>query len=101
MLYKPGEVYAVETGDYVGQMFVVVSKHEAHINCLSLPHMENIEVPKEAFDRGRNNDIITLIEKLPKAIFKVVKAQYKKNEDSNNRWEQSNPSNILDSKKPS
>ena len=92
------EIYAVQTGDYVGQMFAIVEIKKEHIGCLSLPEMKNIKVPKESFDSGRNNDIISLVEKLPKDIFKVVESQYFKNENSDNRREQLNTPNVLYSK---
>ena len=68
-------------------------KKEA-IGCLILPQMENIDVPIESFDNGRNNDIIKLVEKLPKKVYSVVEAQYKKNEDPDNRRQQLNTPNV-------
>ena len=59
------EVYAVQTGDYVGQMFTVVDPKEDFIGCLAVPLMENIKVPIASFENGRNNDIIKFVEKLP------------------------------------
>ena len=88
------QLYAVQAGDYVGQMFAIVDPAENTIGCLSLPKMENIEVPVESFENGRNNDIIKFVEKLPKKVYSVVEAQYKKNEDSNNRRKQLNTPNI-------
>lgn len=98
--FKKGEIYGVETGDYVGQMFVVVDIKKDIIGCLRLPYMENIKVPFETFDHGRNTGIIKLIEKLPRSVFKVSKAQYKKNENSNHRFEQFDTPNLVDSKEP-
>ena len=94
MKYCKREVYAVETGDYVGKMFAVVDPKKEAIGCLILPQMENIDVPIESFDNGRNNDIIKLVEKLPKKVYSVVEAQYKKNEDPDNRRQQLNTPNI-------
>jgi hypothetical protein len=94
------EIYAVETGDYVGKMFAVVDLKKDTVGCLILPHMENIDVPIESFDNGRNNDIIKFVEKLPKDVYSVVEAQYKKNENSDNRREQLNTPNVLYSKDP-
>ena len=94
MNYRKREIYAVETGDYVGKMFVVVDPKKDTIGCLILPQMENVNVPIESFDNGRNNDIIKLVEKLPKNVYSVVEAQYKKNENSNNRRKQLNTPNI-------
>ena len=98
MNYSKKQIYAVETGDYVGQMFAVVEIDKHHIGCLSLPEMENIKVPKESFDSGRNNDILSLVEELPKDVFKVVETQYFKNENSDNRRKQLNTPNVLYSK---
>jgi len=98
MNYSKKQIYAIETGDYVGQMFAIVEVDKNHIGCLSLPGMENIKVPKESFDSGRNNDIISLVEELPKDVFKVVESQYFKNENSDNRRQQLNTPNVLYSK---
>ena len=94
MKYCKREVYAVETGDYVGQMFTIVDPKEDFIGCLALPLMENIKVPIDSFENGRNNDIIKFVEKLPRKVYSVVEAQYKKNENSNNRRQQLNTPNI-------
>ena len=94
MNYCKKDIYAVQTGDYIGQMFVVVDPTEDTIGCLSLPKMENIKVPRESFDNGRNNDIIKFVEKLPRKVYSVVEAQYNKNENSNNRRKQFNTPNI-------
>tara|TARA_R110002012_G_scaffold217758_1_gene389031 strand:+ start:468 stop:782 length:315 start_codon:yes stop_codon:yes gene_type:complete len=88
------EVYAVQTGDYVGQMFTVVDPTQDFIGCFAVPLMENIKVPIESFENGRNNDIIKFVEKLPKKVYSVVEAQYNKNEDPNNRRQQFNTPNI-------
>jgi len=100
MKYCKREVYAVETGDYVGKMFAVVDPKKEAIGCLILPQMENIDVPIESFDNGRNNDIIKLVEKLPKKVYSVVEAQYKDNENSDNRRQQLNTPNVSYSESP-
>tara|TARA_R110001606_G_scaffold73011_1_gene168233 strand:- start:389 stop:673 length:285 start_codon:yes stop_codon:yes gene_type:complete len=76
---KKREMYAVDHGDYVGQMFVVIAVNKDNVSCLSMPGMENVEVPSDKFNLGRNSDIITLVEKLSKNIWKTCEAQYKKN----------------------
>ena len=92
---KNGEIYGIETGDFVGRMFVVADVQKDYIGCLVLPEMKNVHVPHEAFERGRNTHIMVLIEKLPRSVFKTSKAQYIKNENTNNRWQQSDSSNVL------
>ena len=94
MNYRKRDIYAVETGDYIGKMFAVVDPKKDTIGCLILPQMENVNVPIESFDNGRNNDIIKLVEKLPKKVYSVVEAQYKKNENSDNRRQQLNTPNV-------
>ena len=94
MSYCKREIYAVETGDYVGKMFAVVDLKKDTVGCLILPLMENIDVPIESFDNGRNNDIIKFVERLPKRVYSVVEAQYRKNEDPDNRRQQLNTPNV-------
>jgi|TARA_R100000808_G_C2142161_1_gene149952 hypothetical protein len=98
MSYCKRDIYAVETGDYIGQMFAIVDLKEDTIGCLILPSMENINVPRKSFDNGRNNDIIKFVEKLPKDVYSVVEAQYRKNENPDNRRKQLNTPNVLYSK---
>ena len=76
---KKREMYAVNHGDYVGQMFAVIAVDKDNVSCLSMPSMENVEVPLDKFDLGRNSDIITLVEKLSRDIWKTCEAQYNNN----------------------
>jgi len=82
--YKEREAYAVHHGDHAGKMFIVVGIDTDTVNCLAIPDMENIKVPFESFERGRNSDIIKYVERLSKDVYTVVKKQYKKNENTNN-----------------
>ena len=100
MKYCKRDLYAVQTGDYVGQMFAIVKPTKKFVGCLSIPKMENIEVPVESFDNGRNEDIIKFVERLPKGVYSVIEAQYKKNEDPNNRRKQLNTPNVSYSESP-
>ena len=81
---KKRQTYAVQTGDYVGQMFIVCEVTKAEVGCLAVPDMKNVKVPKDKWTIGRNSDIIEYVEDLSKDIFNVCTAQYKKNEDLNN-----------------
>ena len=78
------DVYACTTGDYAGQMFIIINEAGDFVECLSIPEVKNIKLPREAFDRGRKSGIIDYVETLPKSVFKVSKAQYTKNENINN-----------------
>ena len=92
--FSKKQIYAVQTGDYAGQMFIIVEPNKENVGCLSIPTMENVKVPLDAFEHARNNDIIKYVEKLPRDIFKVSEAQYFKNENSGNRRKQFNTPNI-------
>tara|TARA_R110000824_G_scaffold12840_1_gene56000 strand:- start:944 stop:1273 length:330 start_codon:yes stop_codon:yes gene_type:complete len=96
--FSKKQVYAVQTGDYAGQMFIIVEPNKDSVGCLSIPTMENVKVPFDALEHARNNDIIKYVEKLPQRIFKVSAAQYFKNENSNNRRKQLNTPNVSYSK---
>ena len=92
--FSKKQVYAVQTGDYAGQMFIIVEPNKDSVGCLSIPTMENVNVPFDSFEHARNNDIIKYVEKLPQNVFKVTAAQYFKNENSGNRRKQFNTPNI-------
>ena len=94
MKYSKRQVFAVQTGDYAGQMFIIVEPNKDSVGCLSIPTMENVKVPFDAFEHARNNDIIKYVEKLPRGVFKVSEAQYFKNENSGNRRKQFNTPNV-------
>ena len=81
---KKRDTYAVNHGDHAGQMFIVVEIASETVNCLAVPDMKNVKVPFDAFEHGRNSDIISYVEVLSRDVFKVVRAQYKKNENFNN-----------------
>jgi hypothetical protein len=81
---KKRDVFAVQTGDYAGQMFIVVDVNKDHIGCLSVPTMENVKIPFNSFETGRNNDIIKFVEQLPREVYKVSEAQYNKNNENAN-----------------
>jgi hypothetical protein len=78
-----GRIYAVTTGDYAGQILLLVKQVGDSFWFLSIPLNNNQEVPKDKFEFGMNNDIIEYIGDLPKDIFKTVKAQFEYNENSN------------------
>ena len=88
------QVYAVQTGQYAGQMFIIVESNKDYAGCLSIPTMENVKVPFDALKHARNNNIIKYVEQLPRSVFKISAAQYFKNENSGNRRKQFNTPNV-------
>jgi hypothetical protein len=81
---QPGNVYAVQTGDYAGEMLVYVLTDFMYHKFLSIPLMKNRNIPKEKFVFGMNNHIIEFVERVPKKFYSIIEAQYQKNENSNN-----------------
>jgi hypothetical protein len=73
---KKRQTYAVQTGDFVGQMFVVCEVTDKGVGCLSVPEMKNVLVPTDKWSFGRNSDIIEYVEELSRDIFEVCVAQY-------------------------
>ena len=78
---KAGDVYAIQTGDYVGEMWVFMEKINDNYHFLSIQKMKNREVPKEKFDIGVKNGIVEHVESVPRSFFKVVKRQYEENKN--------------------
>ena len=75
---KGGDVYAVQAGDYVGELWIYMESDEDNHYFLA-PNKVNREIPKEKFDFGKEHDIIEFVETTPRNIFKVLKEQYDKN----------------------
>jgi len=96
--FRKTQIYAVQTGDYAGQMFIIVEPNKDAIGCLSIPNVENVKVPTNSFEHARNNNIIKYVEELPQNVFKISAAQYLKNENSGNRRKQFNTPNVSYSK---
>lgn len=81
---KKREIYACHHGDYAGQMFIFINKGELSYNFLRIPDMINASVPHEDFHSGIQKEILQLIETVPSDVYKVIQAQYKKNENTDN-----------------
>ena len=83
---RQGEIYACHHGQFAGQMFLFIfrNKEELTYNFLRMPDMITTKISQNDFDDGLKNEIIKFVEKVPKYVFKVIEAQYKKNENTNN-----------------
>ena len=86
MKIKAGNIFACHHGQWAGQMFCYIcqDKKEQTYNFLRMPDMITTKIPQKDFDDGLKNDIIKYVEKVPRYVFKVIEAQYKKNENINN-----------------
>lgn len=82
---KKRHAYAITTGDYVGEIFVFIKENGEQYEFLSIPKNINRIVPKEKFEFGLEASIIEYVECIPRSVFKIIKAQFKSNENINNR----------------
>ena len=84
---KSGNIYACHHGQYAGQLFAFIcrDKKEHTYNFLRMPDMITTKISQKDFDDGLDNGIIKFVEKVPKYVHKIIMAQYKKNENTDNR----------------
>jgi len=78
---KFGNVYSVQTGDYAGQMFILISKNDEYYDFLASPLMENQKVPFDKFDFALNEGILEYVERLPKFVRNIARTQHKENQN--------------------
>lgn len=69
-------IYAVNSGDYLGEFFVYMESYEDDYRFLSLPKMQLRTVPKDKFNFAIKNKVLELVEKLPSETYEVCKVQY-------------------------
>ena len=75
--HRIGCIYAVNSGKFVGEFFVLVEKTDTEFRFLSIPKMLQRVVPVADMDRGIKNKIITPVKHLPKPIFDICRKQYR------------------------
>lgn len=74
-----GDSYAVQTGDYAGQIFVFIKKTDDFYEFLSTPLMENRQVPIEKFDFALNESIIEYVKRLPRYVRNITRLKFEEN----------------------
>jgi len=77
---KVGKMYACSAGTYAGQLLIFIRAKDDAYGFLSAPEMKNVWVPKEKFDFGIANDILEIVENVPKFVKKVSIAKFEENE---------------------
>lgn len=77
---KVGKMYACSTGTYAGQFLIFIRVRGDEYGFLSAPEMKNVWVPKEKFDFAIANDILELVENVPKYVKQVAILQFDQNE---------------------
>ena len=97
---KQGDISAVHTGTYAGEMLIYIKSVSVDHCFLAIPTMLNRIIPKSAFEHARNTGIIKYVERAPSYVAMTSAEQYKKNENSNHRRQQPDSPYLLDSKEP-
>jgi hypothetical protein len=76
---KARYIYAVTKGAFLGELLVYMeTKTNSHF-FLSLPEMTIRDIPADKFELGIKDEIVDIVEKLPKDVYKTCKLQYEKN----------------------
>jgi hypothetical protein len=65
-------VYAINNGNYVGNLFVCMGKDGDVYNFLSFPNSKIEKVPEKDFEDGLKKGILTFIEKAPRKEFRQL-----------------------------
>lgn len=71
-----GNFYVVEGGTYGGDYLVLMEENPLNYIFFVLPDKQRRIITKEDFDRGIENKVVKLIEKLPNYVYEVCKKEY-------------------------
>ena len=79
--FKPGDVFAVSTGTYLGEFFDFMEQKNSIQYFLSLPKMINRQIETKNIQHAIDNGILEFQENLPADVKQVCVEQYNKNND--------------------
>ena len=71
-----GNIYAVGTGTFVGEMFVFIKETNDTYEFISIPKNQNRSVPKEKFDIGIKHKIIEYVKEIDKNVINLLEKQF-------------------------
>ncbi len=74
-----GNAYAVQTGDYAGQLFIFIEKTNDSYRFLASPLMENRSVPIKEFDFAIEHGIIEYVKRVPRYVRNIARAKFEEN----------------------
>jgi hypothetical protein len=74
-----GDSYAVQTGDFAGQLFIFIKKTDDVYEFLASPLMENRKVPIEKFDFALEEGIIEYVKRLPRYVRNITRIKFEEN----------------------
>ena len=78
-------VYAVTGGKYLGEFFVFMERSNDIVYFLSLPKLEVREIPVDNYLYGTDNKILDKVERLPRNVYNLCKAQYIANKSTKHK----------------
>ena len=76
---KPRYIYAVTGGKFLGELLVYAKSDENDYYFLALPEMTSRVIPKEKFEFGIKENIVEVVQKIPKDVYNVCLKQHAKN----------------------
>jgi len=85
-LIHPFGIYAVTTGHFVGEMWVLIDDRDGEYRFLSVPSNVNRTAPIEKVDFGVKEKIIEYVSDLPTDMHALIKDQFNYNEVPANKW---------------
>jgi hypothetical protein len=71
-----GNAYAVGTGTFVGEMFVLIKETSDTYEFISIPKNENRSVPKDKFYFGIKNKIVEYVKEIDKDVLVLLEKQF-------------------------
>lgn len=72
----PRQSFAITTGKYAGEIWIFIEETASEYCFLSIPVMQNRQVPKETFMSGIQSKVVDEVSQIPKDVFAICKKQY-------------------------
>ena len=82
--YKPGAIFGISAGAYLGEFFVYIEHTDSHVCFLSLPKMQSRMIPYDKFITGIESGVLEFQENLPTKIKQLCVKQYTSNAKKSN-----------------
>jgi hypothetical protein len=75
---KPGDIYGVSVGTYVGKFFVYIKTVNDEMHFIILPEIQIQKLTTDKFTTGVQNNVLEYQETLPNEITTYCEEQYEK-----------------------
>lgn len=74
--YKKGSSYGVISGDYYGEIFVLIKEDVNDLFFVSIPNMKVRKVSLEKFEIGIKTKVLDFIQIVPKETYQLLKSHF-------------------------